>query len=83
MNDLEQLGLKLRDTTEANSNEKRTEIRIASTQDFVAWFCWTKRLSDGEEVTSTATQFVRRKELTHEQILAIEAWFREQVSAFT
>lgn len=81
MKDLASLGLQVRDASEAGSGEKRSEVRIKSTGAFVAWFRSSARASDGEQVTGVTTQFVRRKELTGEQIAAVEAWLREQVLA--
>lgn len=83
MKDLASLDFKVRDATEAASNEKRAELRIASTGAFVAWFRSTVRMSDGEAVVGTTTQFIRRKELTPEQIFFVENWLREQYLAAT
>lgn len=81
MKDLASLGLRVRDAKDAGSNEKRAEVHLASTGAFVAWFRSTVRMSDGEAVVGTTTQFVRRKELTPEQVAAVEEWFREQFLA--
>jgi hypothetical protein len=78
MKDLASLGLKLYEATLPASNEKRTEVRLASNGAFVAWFRSITRKSDGEEVHSTTTQFVRRKELSDEQVAAVTAWLAQQ-----
>ncbi|MES2007101.1 MAG: hypothetical protein V4436_03260 [Patescibacteria group bacterium] len=81
MTDLASLGLTLHEPKMPISNEKRTEVRLASNGAFVTWFRSITRTSDGEEVVSTTTQFVRRKELSDEQIEAIEAWLVEQTAS--
>jgi|CXWL01.1.fsa_nt_gi hypothetical protein len=61
--------------------EKRIELRIISTDTFVAWFQINTRISSEERVVSANTHFVRRKELTNEQVVAVTKWLREQVLA--
>jgi hypothetical protein len=80
MLDLTSLGLMLRNATASDSGERRTEVRIKSTDTFIAWFRSSARLSDGDEIVNVTMQFVRRKELTDEQVAAVKEWLREQAS---
>ncbi|HYD93422.1 MAG TPA: hypothetical protein VEB18_03160 [Candidatus Paceibacterota bacterium] len=81
MNDLASLGLLMRSGTSGESSEQRLELRIASTDAFVAWFQRVTRMSAAEEVVSTNTQIVRRSELSDEQFSAAQSWLREQLLA--
>ncbi|HEU4677357.1 MAG TPA: hypothetical protein VFS75_01410 [Candidatus Paceibacterota bacterium] len=91
MNDLSKFGLMVRAVRGCPKGQKRYEVRTANSNAFVALVHLTVRVSDGEPVTTVATrlverkevevgtQFVHRRELTEEQIAAIQEWQRSFV----
>lgn len=81
MQDLVSLGLTIRAASGSSKCERRIEIRLASSDSFVAWFQSNARMSDGELVVSTHTQIIRRNELNEQQLSAVRGWLREQVLA--
>lgn len=78
MSDLAALDLVLRTNHPSHPHERRIEMRIASSGAFVAWFCLNVRASGTEEVTSIATQFIHREELSEEQVTAVKNWLKEE-----
>lgn len=83
MQDLASLGLTVRAASGSSKRERRMEIRLVSTDSFVAWFQSNERISDGELVVSTNTQIIRRNELNEQQLAAVKEWLRDQVLAAT
>lgn len=81
MKDLAFLGLKTRSACSGDSNEQRIELRLASTDAFVAWFQLSVRLNAGERIVSTNAQLVQRDELSDDQLAAAKAWIHEQTLA--
>lgn len=81
MKDLASLGLKIRSGCSGDSNEQRIELRLASSDAFVAWFQLSVRLSAGERVVNMNAQLVQRNELNDEQVAAAKEWIREQTLA--
>lgn len=78
MDSFASLGLTTRAAKGSTPEEKRIEVRFTEGDSFIAWFQKTSRKSNGEDITSISTQFVRRRELTKAQIGAIEAWLLER-----
>jgi hypothetical protein len=78
---LESLGLVVRSTNQGRpSIEVRLDVRIASTGDYVAsFYAGTRDAGCGEIRGGMATDFVRRKELSEEQIAAVQVWLRELI----
>ena len=81
MKDLASLGLKTRSGCTDGSDEQRIELRLTSTDTFVAWFQRTVRLSAGERVVSVNVQLIQRDELSNEQLAAAKEWIHEQTLA--
>lgn len=81
MNDLASLGLRLRDSSSNKPNERRSELRLASTDAFVAWFQSNTRVNAGDRVTNVNIQIVHRSELNDKQYAAAKKWLFEQVLA--
>jgi hypothetical protein len=79
--ELAQLDLKVVTAKGLPDNETRFELRIASNNDFVAWFRSQVKSSNGELIKSTTTQFVRRRSLSREQIRATVKWLRTNNAA--
>lgn len=79
MDNFASLGLTTRAAKGSTPEESRIEVRYIEGDSFIAWFQKNTRKSDGELITSVTTQFVRRKELTNEQVIAIETWLLERV----
>ncbi len=79
MKDLASLGLTVRNGNSTDASEQRAELRVASTDAFVAWFQTNKRISDSDQVIGINVQLVSRKELSEEQVAAAQEWLREQI----
>ncbi|OGC88093.1 hypothetical protein A2419_01300 [Candidatus Adlerbacteria bacterium RIFOXYC1_FULL_48_26] len=79
--DLSKFGFVVRETTEEGSEEMRLEVRTADKDNFVAWFRTMIRTHDGDEKTEISVEYVRRKDMSRTQDIAVRAWLREQVEA--
>lgn len=78
MQDLASLGLKVRICAPSTPDEQRLELRLISSDAFVAWFQSNLRISDGDRIVATTTQLVHRSELSNEQLVSARQWLHEQ-----
>jgi len=79
--DLSKFGLIVRDTTQEGSQETRLEVRTADKDNFVAWFRTVIRMHGDDEKTEASVEYVRRKDMSKTQDIAVRAWLREQMEA--
>ncbi|MEK7602125.1 MAG: hypothetical protein AAB472_01410 [Patescibacteria group bacterium] len=79
MKDLASHDLYVRSGTGVQPDEKRFELRIFSTNDFVGWFETNPRLTKGDRAVSINAQFVHRAELTDAQATLAKAWLHGQI----
>jgi len=79
MKGLASLGLEVCEGSPVHADERRLEIRIKDTHDFVAWFYAGTRVSNGVRIFSTSTEIVEQKGLTSEHLAAIRKWLRARV----
>jgi hypothetical protein len=77
--DFASIGLSLREEVKKRdyTYEVRTCLYSVSTRDLIASFSTSTRISGGEQVLNTSTQFIQKKYLTIGQIEAITEWLRE------
>ncbi len=85
MHDWASLGLGLRSTEHRSYGNDgfscREELRLLLDQSLVASHQTTIRISAGEQVLSTNTQFIQRSDLNMIQIRRINEWLRERANA--
>ncbi len=60
---------------------RRLELRVFSTDDFVAWFRSASRISDKETVTGVNMQLVQKCSLSEEQLAAAKEWLHQHAIA--
>lgn len=77
--DFASLGLSFRETIKKwdCGYEVNVSVYCASTRDLIASFSTTTRISDGEQVLKTSSQFIQHNYLTVGQINAITDWLRD------
>jgi hypothetical protein len=76
-------GLQLKIIKVREYKERRSEIKLSSTGDIVAFFYRKKRRSAGVWVSGVTFQFIHRNELSSDQVKIIRNWIINEMQKHT